>query len=485
MASLRAPSAGFLSAFLPVARASLFPQQSAALSPIRRRIPLLQHLRTSLLPAALVPIPSLLGEIWEGILKAVPKKKTSHMKKRHRQMAGKGLKDVTALNKCSACGRPKRAHVLCPYCVQSIKRWISTGFKSKHELDAEKDQQYEIYNEERRLKGKMPSKQYLQTHTLADAHPTDIFSLAVTPSQLLSASGSSSIRIHSTKGQAINPESAEDEHPYPLVQTLEKVHPLGCHHVATSGDGRTAASAGFAGELKVWTCTEEGSWEAKGEIKPDKKSAGECWAVALSDDGRALATTTHDGRINVYDTHTLSESGTAEKMVQYETKGSFGLAVDISPNGDMTASGHQNGSVYIFNNTTMRLVHSLTGLIKPVRSVKFSPANKYLAVAGDARIISLYSTESGQQFANLTGHASWIMSLDWNWSGEFLLSGSYDGKAKIWSLERRECVATQTESDNCLWAVKWLPKAAAQRNETFVTAGAGKTLAFYREASGT
>ncbi|GAB1731262.1 hypothetical protein NU195Hw_g4232t1 [Hortaea werneckii] len=329
------------------------------------------------------------------------------------------------------------------------------------------------------------SKQYLQTHTLADAHPTDIFSLAVTPSQLLSASGSSSIRIHSTKGQAINPESAEDEHPYPLVQTLEKVHPLGCHHIATSGDGRTAASAGFAGELKVWTCSEEGTWEAKGEIKPDKKSAGECWAVALSDDGRALATTTHDGRINVYDTHTLSESGTAEKMVQYETKGSFGLAVDISPNGDMTASGHQNGSVYIFNNTTMRLVHSLTGLIKPVRSVKFSPANKYLAVAGDARIISLYSTESGQQFANLTGHSSWIMSLDWNWSGEFLLSGSYDGKAKIWSLERRECVATQTESDNCLWAVKWLPKAAAQRNETFVTAGAGKTLSFYREASGT
>lgn len=40
--------------------------------------------------------------------------------------------------------------------LAGIKRWISTGFKSKHELDAEKDQQYEIYNEERRLKGKMP-----------------------------------------------------------------------------------------------------------------------------------------------------------------------------------------------------------------------------------------------------------------------------------------------------------------------------------------
>ena len=33
-------------------------------------------------------------------------------------MAGKGLKEVTALNKCSACGHVKRAHLLCPYCVK-------------------------------------------------------------------------------------------------------------------------------------------------------------------------------------------------------------------------------------------------------------------------------------------------------------------------------------------------------------------------------
>lgn len=65
---------------------------------------------------ALPSIPSL-AEIWDGLLKAVPKKKTSHRKKRQRFMAGKGLKDVTALTRCSACGRVKRAHILCPYCV--------------------------------------------------------------------------------------------------------------------------------------------------------------------------------------------------------------------------------------------------------------------------------------------------------------------------------------------------------------------------------
>ncbi|KAK0328311.1 hypothetical protein LTR54_001999 [Friedmanniomyces endolithicus] len=152
MAAIRVPSTAFLSAFLPIARATLLPD----LSPITRRIPLLQQLRTSLLPAAFLPRPSLLGELWDGLLRAVPKKKTSHMKKRHRFMAGKGLKDVTALNKCSACGRAKRAHVLCPYCVQSIRRWFSTGFRSRQETEVGKEEFYERYNEERRIQGKEP-----------------------------------------------------------------------------------------------------------------------------------------------------------------------------------------------------------------------------------------------------------------------------------------------------------------------------------------
>ncbi|KAK2854387.1 hypothetical protein FQN49_005148, partial [Arthroderma sp. PD_2] len=71
-------------------------------------------------------LPSLLSDIWESILRAVPKKKTSHMKKRHRQMAGKALKDNIGLNSCPACGKTKRAHLLCPDCVAQVKKqWNS------------------------------------------------------------------------------------------------------------------------------------------------------------------------------------------------------------------------------------------------------------------------------------------------------------------------------------------------------------------------
>ncbi|GAW26887.1 putative WD domain-containing protein [Rosellinia necatrix] len=82
------------------------------------------------IPAAISNIPSLLADIWEGILRAVPKKKTSHMKKRHRQMAGKGLKDVTNLNKCPACGGTKKMHTLCPTCTARISGMLSKTTKT-------------------------------------------------------------------------------------------------------------------------------------------------------------------------------------------------------------------------------------------------------------------------------------------------------------------------------------------------------------------
>lgn len=71
-----APSRSFLAAFLPVARASLLPQQPTG--SIVNRIPSFSQLRTAILPAALLPIPGIIGSLWEGILKAVPKNKTSH-----------------------------------------------------------------------------------------------------------------------------------------------------------------------------------------------------------------------------------------------------------------------------------------------------------------------------------------------------------------------------------------------------------------------
>lgn len=106
-----------------------------------------------------------------------------------------------------------------------------------------------------------------------------------------------------------------------------------------------------------------------------------------------------------------------------------------------------------------------------------------MAAAGDARVIGLYDYVSGEQIVNLKGHDAWITSLSWSHTGEYLLSGALDGKVKVWSVERRDCVATHSETDKALWAVRWLPKAAG-RSERFATAGGNRSIAFYREATG-
>jgi WD40 repeat protein len=180
--------------------------------------------------------------------------------------------------------------------------------------------------------------------TQPTAHVTDIFSLAVTPTQVLSASGASSIKIYSTTSPDI-----------PLAQTLTGAHKLGCHHIVTSRNGRIAASAGFGGEVKIWGISEEGEWIEQGKIV-DGNAAGETWAIALSEDGHFLGSTTYDGRINIWD---LVDG--RKKIREYETKGSFGMCIDMSRDGKFTASGHENGGVYVFNNDTGRMLYSLPG----------------------------------------------------------------------------------------------------------------------------
>ncbi|RMZ88662.1 hypothetical protein DV736_g4111, partial [Chaetothyriales sp. CBS 134916] len=478
---------------------------------------------TTGLPAVSIGLSAWLADAWEGLLRAVPKKKTSHMKRRHRQLAGKALKDLKNINTCPGCGKPKKSHTLCPYCVSEIQSgWRDADIAAKEaakqaakatpanevvsacqlreqrqktqgyaaaEARGEVDKRRQVAAYRHQELGKvereavaMPEATKLQmsghksemtlicTVLTAVVHLTDIYSLALTPTAILSGSGDASIKIYSTTADG-----------FPIAQVLKDAHRLGCHHISTSQTGDRAVSVGFGGEAKIWKFAES-IWQQDGEIAA-AKSTGELWAVCLSVDGQYLAGTTHDGRVNVWD---LLNS--CEKIREYETKGSFGMCIDLSPDGRFTASGHESGNIYVFSTATSRLLHSLPGLVKPVRSVKFSPGSKLVAAAGDARIIGLYDSNSGEQVAHLTGHAAWITSLDWSHTGQYLLSGSLDGKVKVWDIERRTCVATHSESDKGLWTVKWLPKgdnAVEQRKaERFVTAGSNKAISIYREASG-
>ena len=70
----------------------------------------------------------------------------------------------------------------------------------------------------------------------------------------------------------------------------------------------------------------------------DGNKAGEVWALALSGDGQYLVSTTYDGRINVWDT-----ASRGEKIRQYDTKGSFGMCIDLVSSLDSMRCGPGEG----------------------------------------------------------------------------------------------------------------------------------------------
>jgi superkiller protein 8 len=88
----------------------------------------------------------------------------------------------------------------------------------------------------------------------------------------------------------------------------------------------------------------------------DGNKPGEIWALTLNEDGQFLASTSYDGRINVWD---LVDG--RKKIMEYETKGSFGMCIDMSRDGRFTATGHENGEIFVFSNETGRMRYSLPG----------------------------------------------------------------------------------------------------------------------------
>ncbi|EPS37047.1 hypothetical protein H072_9347 [Dactylellina haptotyla CBS 200.50] len=300
------------------------------------------------------------------------------------------------------------------------------------------------------------------SHTIENAHHSSIYALGVTPQYTLSGSGASAIKLHST---------SDPEHP--LLHSFDNAHKLGCHHISVSKQGKRAVSSGFEGSIRIWDLE---NLELNGEISDFNKN-DRVWAISLSSDGSHCLTGSHNGHIKLWHL----DSNPVTKLRDYETKNVFAICVDLSLDGKLAASGHESGGVYVFSNETGRMLHSLTGLIKPVRAVAFSPSGKLLAVCGDFQVIAIYDVQSGEQVFNLVGHTTWVFSVTWSEAGQFLASSSFDGKTKVWSMDSRSCVTTLGESGKPVFKASFVPRYGT--GEDLVTVG--PHITYYREASGT
>lgn len=179
------------------------------------------------------------------------------------------------------------------------------------------------------------------------------------------------------------------------------------------------------------------------------------WRMALSPNGRILASPSDDKTVRLWDV----EIGQVLKTLEHEDGV---ICVGWSPDGTTlaTGGGSSNAKVYLWNTTTGQQARMLEGHSRLVNGVAWSPDGKILASCSEDQTIRLWDTANGQVLRELKGHESSVYCIAWSPDGKRLCSGSWDDTVKLWHIEAEKEILTlkrKRSEFSAVYSVVWSP----------------------------
>ncbi len=166
----------------------------------------------------------------------------------------------------------------------------------------------------------------------------------------------------------------------------------------------------------------------RSELTRFQEHQGQVFAVALSPDGKRVASADDRGVIFVWD----GDTGKARQRLTEFTGAVLGLA--FSPNGRFLAAGSEDSSAAIFDLETGRVRHRLDGHVLAVNSVAYSHDGKVLATAGKDNTIKTWNAETGLETRTLVGHLDEVRRAWFQKDGQRLASIGEDRVLRFWDL---------------------------------------------------
>lgn len=194
--------------------------------------------------------------------------------------------------------------------------------------------------------------------------------------------------------------------------------------------------------------------------------------VALSADGRRIATAGQDRTVGIWD----ANAGRQIHKLRGHTDAVLGVA--FSRDGSRVASGSADRTARIWSASSGAEELALAKESAPILQVAFSPDGQLLATSlGDGRI-KLWEAATGAAVQNLVGHSGPVYSIAFSGDGRLLVSGGRDGTVRVWTVASgSERVSLRNESG----AVSAVAISADGR---WIAAGGGDGAVRVWEASG-
>ncbi|KAL3586180.1 hypothetical protein D5086_013047 [Populus alba] len=245
--------------------------------------------------------------------------------------------------------------------------------------------------------------------------------------------------------------------------TLERTntgHCLGVVSVAAHPSGSIAASASLDSFVRVFDV------DSNASIATLEAPPSEVWQMQFDPKGITLAVAGGgSASVQLWDTEKWKLIATLSiprqegpKPTDKNSSKKFVLSVAWSPDGKRVACGSMDGTISVFDVARAKFLHHLEGHFMPVRSLVYSPADpRVLFSASDDAHVHMYDAEGKSMIAALSGHASWVLSVDASPDGAAIATGSSDKTVRLWDLGMRAAVQTMSNHGDQVWGVTFRP----------------------------
>ncbi len=195
------------------------------------------------------------------------------------------------------------------------------------------------------------------------------------------------------------------------------------------------------------------------------------YGMAISPDGKRIASGSEDKTIKVWD------AGTGTELMTLHGHGATVTSVAFGQDGRRIASGSGDKTIKVWDAATGAEVMTLRGHESTVWSVAFSPDSKRIISAG--MDIKVWDVSTGNELMTLRGHERAIRSVAFSPDGKRIVSGGWDKSIKVWDSASGTEVMTLRWHESPILSVAFSPDG-----KRIVSGGVDSTVKLWDAATG-